>query len=256
MAFIPRLAVQGIVSLATGLLYAYVAWLVLKRSTSTEAARANRSFGYWWLAFGAVEFLAGAYSLPSAFGYRDLAMVVTVLNVLLFLIALAIGWLVYYLVYLYTGSARAYWPIMGFYTILGIALLYLIAWMDPQGYDETSPTLQLNYAHQLTGSPSILLGLVLSIPVVLAALGYGSLFFRTSEPEQRLRVGLVAGSFLVWFGWSSISTILQLQRRHPDSVALATANAAIAVVAPILVILAFRPPAWIRGRRPRPHLGG
>ncbi|MEA3198724.1 MAG: hypothetical protein QOE90_152 [Thermoplasmata archaeon] len=248
VAFIVRLAVQGVLALVTGLLYAYVARLVLSRSVSPEAQRANHAFAFWWAAFGAVEFLAGAYNIPSAFGYRDLAMVTTVINVLLFLIAAAIGGLVYYLVYLYTGNPRWFWPIVTFYLALGLAMLYLIAWLDPIGYDESSSTLQLTYRNQLGATPSIALGLVLALPVVLAALGYGSLYFRARDPPQRFRVGLVAGSFLGWFGWSSVSTVLQLQQRFPDSVGLATLNAVIAIAAPLLVILAFRPPRWIRAR--------
>ncbi len=248
VAFILRLAVQGLVALATGALYAYVARLVLARPTSADAQRANHAFAFWWGAFGAVEFLAGAYSIPAAFGYRDLAMVITLLNVLLFLIAVAIGALVYYLVYLYTGSSRSYWPIVGAYVALGIALMYLVAWMQPTGYDESSPSLTLQYTRQLVGAPAIALGLLLSVPVVLAAVGYGSLFFRTEGGEQRFRVALVAGSFLVWFGWSTVSSILQLQQKYPDSAALQALNSLIALAAPLLVIMAFRPPGWIRAR--------
>lgn len=247
MAFNLLVALQGLVALVTALLYAYVAALVRRRRTSPEAHRANTAFALWWASFGLLEFLAGAYTLPASFGYRDVAMVTALLNILVILIALAIGALVYYLVYLYTGSERALPGIVVAYTLLGLLLLYLVAWMDPVGYKSEADT-QIQYRNQLQGAPAIALSLAVSLPVIVAALGYGSIFFRTREREQRFRVALVAGSFLVWFGWSAVSGLLQLGQRYPGSFALWSLNAAISIAAPLLVILSFRPPRWIRSR--------
>lgn len=244
----PQLVVQAIVALLTGLVYAYVARLVGRRETSPQAARANFSFATFWGTFGALEFLVGLYQLPAAFGYRDLALTITLINLILVMIAVALCGLVYFLVYLYTGSSRAFWPIVGAYAILAVALLYLIAWMQPLGFDESLGPGQLKYAHQLAGAPAITLGLLFTVPVVLAAVGYGTLYFRTQSPAAKLRIGIVALSFLGWFGWSTVSTILELQRKNPNNLALLVTNSAISLVVPILIVIAYKPPAWLRKR--------
>ena len=248
MAFDAWLAARGIVALVTALIYAYVARLVLARRLSSEGHRANLAFATWWWTLGAVQLLAGAYTLPAAFGLRDLALVVTLLNLLLLLIAVALGALVYFLVYLYTGSQRAFWPIAVGYSILGVAMLYLVAWMQPTGFDEAKGAGELVYTRRLEGFAAILFGLVVSGPVLLATIGYGSLYFRATLRAQRLRIATIAGAFVVWFGWSLVSGVLQLQEKHPNSRPLFVVNSALSVGVPLVVTLAYRPPRWIRER--------
>lgn len=243
-----QLAAQGLVALTTGLLYVHVARIVQQRDSSREARRAHGAFATWWATFGVLEFMAGAYSIPAAMGHRDLALVTTLLNVILILVAAALGGLVYFLLYLYTGWQRAFWPVVGAYALLALALMYLVAWMRPIGFDETSPAAHIVFARELTGLPAILLGLLLSLPVLVLAVGYGSLYFGTRVPELRFRIAVISLSFIGWFGWSTASAALQLAQRHPGSLALLAVNGAISVVVPLLVIVAYRPWPWLRER--------
>lgn len=251
VAWSPDLLVRAIVALTTGIVYAYVARLVLSRRLSPEAHRANVAFATWWGTFGIVEFLAAAYNLPAAFGLRDLALAVTLINVLLVLIVVAIAGLMYYLVFLYTGSQRAYWPVVVFYGVLAVALLYLIAWMQPTGFDESQGPGALAYTRQLAGGPAITLGLVFSLPVVVAAIAYGSLYWRTDDAHARFRIATISLSFTAWFGWSAVSSALELGRKYPDSRALLVVNSAITLAAAFLVVAAYKPPAWIAERLAR-----
>ncbi len=243
-----QVAVQGGLALMTGALYGYVARNIRNRRLSPEARAANLTFAVWWLALGAVDLAAGALNLATAFGFRDVAIFVTYVNVVLLLICLAFWGLTYYLTYLYTGSRRALWVLGAFYGGLGLALLYLIAWLQPTGFDETQATLTLTYTHQAPPFVGTLIGAALVIPVVLAALAYGSLFFRVRDRAHRFRIGVVAGSFLGWFGWSLLSTLLGLSTRYPGSTALLVVNQLIGLGVPVAVIVAYRPPRWIRRR--------
>jgi hypothetical protein len=253
------LASQAGVALVTGIVYAYVARLILARHPSDAARVANYAFATWWVALGAVEFLVTAYQLPASLGYRDLAAVTTVLYVLLILLAAAIWGLVYYLVYLYTGSSRAFWPITVFYAALAVVLVFLVSWLDPIGFKPDGTLVTQNHfdAEHGYGTWALVLGLALSLPVVAAAIAYGSLYFRATARTQRFRIGVVAGSFLLWFGWSSVSSILGLTAQATKLASdgdpslqhtLSLVNAAIGLVVPLFIVLAYQPPLWLRAR--------
>lgn len=243
-----ELLVQASFALAGGLLYAWVARLVQHRSLSDEARAANRLFVTWWASFSILYALVGLWQLAFAFGYADLPMSMVLIEVVLVLLCLALWGLLGYLLYLYTGSHRWFAPLGVGYALLAASLLYLIAWMDPSGFKEGGFSVQLDYAREPSPRTSLLLGLLFAVPVVAAAVAYGSLWFRVKEPEPRYRIGMVAGAFLGWFGWSIVSTVLQLQRRFPDSVPLYVWNQALALLVPLVIVMAFRPPAWVRAR--------
>lgn len=237
-----KLLLRGFVALVTALAYAYVARLVVARKLEGDAVRANRAFAVWWISFGAIEFLVAGYQIPAAFGELDLALAVTFLNALVIMLAVALAGLLCFLVYLYTGSTRAFAPIAVAYAIVAAGLLYLVAWMQPDGFDPATGA--IHYTRQLVGAPSAALGAVIALPVVLAAVGYASLYFRVTEREPRYRIVLVAGAFIVWFGWSLLSGVLGLARKAPDTVSVV--NQVVALAAPLVIILAYQPPAAVR----------
>ena len=239
--------VQSGVQWVTAALYLWVAHIVLDRRVEGNGRLANALFGVWWIALAIAFILIPILNVPTrVFGYRNLALAVTMLNALFILIVAAVWGLVYYLAYLYTGSRRIFWPITAFYVGLAFVLLFLIAWLQPIGFEVSG---RLAYAREpLQGAPAVLLGLLFSGPVVLAALAYGSLFFRVKEAGPRYRVGMVAGAFLFQFGWSMVSGILQLSRRYPDSPTLAFVSSAIGILAALAILMAFRPPRAIRER--------
>lgn len=239
--------IQAAIQLVSAGLYFWVARTVLDRSVEGDARRANALFATWWVALGIVYLLLPALSvLPRTLGHRDLALATTLMNALFTLIAVAVWGLVYYLVYLYTGTPRWFWPITGFYVALAFSLLYLIAWLDPNGFDAAG---RLTFTKEgLDVGPSIALSLAFSGPVLLSALGYGSLYFQAREPAARYRIALVSGAFLAQFGWSLASGLLQLSRRFPDSVALLLVGSAFPLLAAVAILLAFRPPQRVRER--------
>lgn len=247
MAGATTILLQAAVQLVSAGLYLWVARLVLKRDPQGQARRANTLFAVWWVALGVVYVMIPAYTIPArVFGHHDLALVVTLLDVLLVLIAVAFWGLLYYLVYLYTGNPRWFWPITAFYGALGIALLYAVAWLEPNGFDANG---NVTYAReQLGSSASLTIGLMFSVPILLAALAYGSLFFKVREPLARYRIALVSGAFLIQFGWSATSTTLRLNQRYPGSVTLSLIGNGLAVLAALAIVLAFRPPEAVRLR--------
>lgn len=238
---------QAAIQIGSAALYLWVARIVVRRDVEPHARRANAAFAAWWFAFGFAFMLIPFLNLPSrVFGYENIALSVTLLNAILILIVIAIWGLVYYLVYLYTGSRKSFWPLAVFYAILGFLLLFLVAYLAPNGY---GPEGQLTYTReQLSGAPSVTIGLLFSLPVVIAAIAYGSLFFRVKNVLAKYRIGLVSAAFLLQFGWSALSAVLQLSARYPNSIWLSLLSNALGAIAAVAVIMAFHPPRPVRRR--------
>lgn len=247
--------VQSAVQWISAILYLWVARIVLERPLEGSARVANALFGVWWIALGIVFLILPILTVPPRLlGYENLPLAVTILNAVFMLIVAAVWGLVYYLAYLYTGSRRIFWPITAFYVGLAFVLLFLIAWLHPVGFDATG---RVSYEREaLPGGTGVVLGLFFSGPVVLAALAYGSLFFRVKEAAARYRVGMVSGAFLLQFGWSLVSSMLQLNRRYPNSATLSFISSAIAVLAAIAILMAFKPPRIVRERLAAVAAGG
>lgn len=244
---------QAGIQLGSAVLYLWVARIVLSRPVEGDARTANVLFATWWSALASAFILAPLLTVPPRlFGYEDLAFATALLNGLLMLIVVAVWGLVYYLVYLYSGNPRWFWPVAAFYAVVGFTLLYWVALLDPSGFDDAGT---LTYSRgQLSGAPAI--GLLFSVPVVVAALAYGSLFFRVRQGIAKYRIGMVAGGFLLQFGWSVVSTSLGLSRRYPDSVTLSLVSSSLGILAATAVLLAFRPPAAVRARFGMAEPGG
>src|SRR5438270_8997866 len=116
MASAATVVFQAGVQLVSAILYLWVGRTVLQRDVEGEARRANALFAFFWIGLGLVFLMVPFFILPTQlFGYRDLAFAITLLNVLFIMIAAAVWGLVYFLVYLYTGDRRWFWPITVFY---------------------------------------------------------------------------------------------------------------------------------------------
>lgn len=246
--------VQASIQFVSAILYVWVSRIILNRSLEGDAKKANLLFAVFWLALGLVLLLAPLLSvLPQIVGYRNLAFSVALLNVLLVLIVVAAWGLVYYLAYLYSGDPRWFWPITAFYAVLALGLLYLVAWLNPNGFKDSG---ELAYERTQAGGPQIGIGLLFSLPVVIAAVAYGSLFFKVDGPAAKYRIGLVSSGFILQFGWSALSSALQLPQRFPNADWLPLISNIFGVTAAIAVLLAFRPPRSLRERLGLPEPGG
>lgn len=242
------LIAQAAFTLATGVLYLWVARFVVRRELSPEARPANRLFATWWLSLGLLYALSAAHTAAAGFGFTSLAITIVWLDVLLLIICAALWGLLGYLLYLYTGSRRLFVPLAFAYGAFAAALIALFAWRDPIGYKEGGIGVQIEYARQLSNGPQLILGLAVSLPILVAAVAYGSLYFRVKAKAPRYRIGMVAGAFLFQFGWSVLSTLLDLNDKYPDSFGLYVWRQAVAIIVPIVIVIAYRPPAWIRAR--------
>lgn len=243
------LIVNAAISLLSAAIYGYVGRIVWSRPVPDEDARfACHMFAVWWISFAALLGVSSAITLLAAFQGPSLALMITYLYVAILVIVVALWALLYYLVYVYTGNRRWFAPITAGYVVLALVLVYAIAWLNPVSVSTSGLGLSLDYERELPRAATIILGLAISGPALAAAVLYGSLYFQATGRTEKFRIGLVSGSFVLWFGWSVLSTALQLNQRYPDSVALQVVGRTIGVLAAVVVLMAYRPPAFLRRR--------
>lgn len=241
--------VRGAVSLLIGGLHLAVGRLILRRrALSPDTATANRLFATWWFALAGVYLLGGPFNLAYSFGWRDLELTVVYLDVVLVAYCVGLWGLLTFLVYVYAGTHRWIRPLAVSYTAVAAGLIVLVAWIDPVGFVEGSSTLRLEYGRPLGGVSSVLIGLLLSVPTFTVAVAYMLLATRVTEPGPRYRILMVGGAFASQFGWSMVSALLGLSRRFPGALWLELVNQGVAVLVPVLVMAAYRPPRWVRAR--------
>ncbi len=242
--------VRLVLDLAYGLLmtvlYGAVAWAVAKRKVSSNTELASMAFTHWWAGLALFSLLG---MVASVLGYLEAWTFVgylTYLDVVLVLLVYLLLALMFYFVFLFTGSHKATLGVVAYY--IGF-LAYLFYWINVQepvalAYVDGAPTLE--YANDLSDAPiSLWISLMLLGPLVLGALAYSTLWFRVQDRTQKFRIATVGISIFVWMltalggslGGVSDTATWWLVVSRAVAIAATTAN-----------FVAFRPPRWLRER--------
>lgn len=253
------LSLRNLLAVPAVIIYCMVGYVVGQRDVSRDAKAANRAFQVWWYGLaGLTVFTPLLYFMDQA-GITTLSIYLVMLEFLLLLIVVAIGCLVYYLLYVYFGRNWIFWPVAVYHVLLMTWLFYIITAAHPTAYGKGCPNFGVCWEHDFTGgAASTWLGISLVLPIVLATLAYFALFFRVETRMQRYRIAMVAGALLVWFGLSLVSSIVKGDYVNLDGVvrhgALSTWNYwtiisnVVSLVASFTIYLAYRPPDALRAR--------
>ena len=156
----------------------------------------------------------------------------------------AIGALLYYFVYLFTGKRETWKIIAATYAVYFIGFLYYLAAADPIGVKPSDLGGQeIEYAHDLGETLfGQIMGILLLLPIIFGAIGYVSLIRKVPSRSGKFRIGAVAGAFIFWFGSSflagQIFDVSQEDWWRPVSTS-------ISLIASAMVYVAFAPPAWL-----------
>lgn len=242
---LPLLA-AAITSLVTAALYAYIGRIVYQREVSEAGRLANGMFVTWWASLALVTAISGLYNIPAVFFTPDFSFTIALVDFLLILIVAAIWSLQVYLLYLYTGHNRFFWSLTAAYALVAFALLWYVVWLDPVSLTNAPTGVQIQYSRDQVPAAQLAFGLVLAVPALAAAIAYGTLYFRVDERASRYRIAMVSGSFLFWFGYSLAGTLTGFNQN--PSLELTIVNDIVGLAAPTLVLMAYRPPAWLAAK--------
>ena len=230
-------------SLATAALYVAVGRTVRHRGVSDRASsRALGLFVLWWYAIAAFSVLGAARTLAAALGYLGLPYHVLLSYLSLLPLVAALWGLVYYLVFVHTGNERWLGPLGMMHAGLFVGFLALSVWLRPVAVEAGEWSVTIGYARTLSGPLVAVLLATLLGPVLLAAVAYATLWFRTKDRAARYRVALVSGSFIVWFGSAALASASALV----GSAWWPYASRLVGLAATLTLLAAYRPPAPVR----------
>ncbi|MCA1819938.1 MAG: hypothetical protein LC620_07830 [Halobacteriales archaeon] len=252
-----RLVLAG----ASTVVYVTVGAVVGRRSVADESRPANRAFQAWWYGLALIT-IATPLNLAMDYvgGSTDLTykLHLAVLEFLLVGIVLAIGCLVYYLLYVYTGRSRVFWPVAVYHFLVLTWLMYLITWAHPTSYGPDCPSSGFCYEHDFTGTAAqTWLSLSIILPILLAAIAYFVLFFRVEARAQRYRIAVVAGALVLWFGLSLAASLVKGDFETTAGVVRHGSlsqwriwsyfvSPIVSLCASLAILVAYRPPGFIR----------
>ncbi len=238
------LILGGAVALIAATVYAFVGYRLSRRRVSWEARAALQLFGVWWFALAGSTALGGITRLLASSGVNDLTLytVTTYLNIML--ICIALWGLLYYILYLFTGSRTWFVPLTMGYLVYFLTLVYLINQAQPVGVEIGAWNVRLVYANEIGGVATQMALAFLILPQLLGALAYGTLIFRVRNPTQRYRIALVASSILVWFGSAYLASITGVSQQTWWQLT----SQIIGLSAAGVLLMAYFPPAAVRER--------
>ena len=241
----PTLIFGAALSTLSASIYYYVGRVLSRRRVASPEARlAWLLFIAWWYALGTTTLIGAVLSLLGAFNIAGLPLFITLTQVNLLALCIALYGLMYYLLYLFTGSRRLLLPLTLFYIAYYILIVYYVHSRMPVGVTVGRWNATLQYA-QDPGGPLFLVALLLLIfPQVIGSLAYFTLYFRVKTTTQKYRILLVSWSIIIWFLSSFLASIAGLSTQDWWQVT----SRLIGLSASLAILLAYDPLPWIRRR--------
>lgn len=239
----------ALLSLASAGLYLAIGRHAARSSFTPEGQSGARLFRFWWWGLGAMSALTGAQGLLAAF-WNDapwIGLAAATTQFLYVLGACASLWgLMCYLWFLYTGSLRATPFFAFFYGLVYVAAGASLAWQRVSGFEPYEYAVGIRYAMPLPDSGLIysLFYSLLLLPQILVAVLYLALYRRVGDRQARLRVVLVSASLLVLL----VLTYAAGASGHSFDAWWLSAQQALVLLTSAGVLLAHRPPRWLRER--------
>jgi hypothetical protein len=241
----PTLIIGAIFSLASAGIYFYVGRSLSRRHVATQDARlAWNLFVTWWYALAGTTFAGGVLSLLGATGITDLPLFLTFTQVNLLTICVALHGLIYYLLYLFTGSRKVLAPLTIFYIVYYILLTYYINFLEPISVSVGKWSTTLKYQQSATGPFFTVVLILLVVPQVIAGIAYFTLYFRVKEITQKYRVAVVSWSIIIWFLSTFIASISGLSQYDWWQIT----SRLIGLSATLAILMAYQPIPWIKQR--------
>lgn len=241
----PTLIFGAVLSaLATGV-YFYVGHsLGQRRVVLGEARLAWTLFVVWWYALAGSTLSSGLLSLLGALGVTSLPLFLTVTQVNLLAICVGLFGLVYYLLYLFTGSRKWFTPLALFYVAYYALLVYYLSWSAPVGVQVDRWGAHVVYREQQIGPLFTVVLTLLVFPQIIGSIAYFTLFFRVKEATQKYRVALVSLSILVWFLSAFLASVAGLSQFDWWQIV----SRLIGLAATLTILLAYKPLPWLKQR--------
>lgn len=236
---------SALFSLVSALIYSYVGWRLGKRVVPTGDDRvAWIAFTIWWHGLAATQLITASNHLFGAVGWTSMPLFFTTGNLNVLVSCISLCGLVYYLTYLFTGNRQLLWPLIMFYFVFYMLVIYYIADSVPDHVAVSRWNTTLVSQNELPQPIAVLIIVMLLFPQILGSLLYFTLFFRVKEITQKYRILLVSWSMLVWFASPLLSLVGNMEQQDWWQII----GRSIGVIAALTILMAYLPPRWIQQR--------
>lgn len=245
MSLQSTLLFSALFSLVSALIYGYVGWRLGKRVVPAGDDRvAWRAFTIWWYGLAATQLITAVQHLFGAVGWTSVPLFFTAGNLNILVSSISLCGLVYYLTYLFTGNRQLLLPLVIFYFIFYLLVIYYVAAGVPDHVAVNRWNTTLMSQNDLPAVVAVLIIMMLLFPQILGSLLYFTLFFRVQEITQKYRALLVSWSMLIWFASPLLSLIGNMEQQDWWQIL----GRAIGLAAALTILMAYLPPRWIRQR--------
>jgi hypothetical protein len=241
----PTLLFGALLSILCAGIYFYVGQVLRRRrSDSPDSRLAWRLFVVWWYALSAATLSGAILSLFGAFGIVGLPLFTTITIMNFLALCIALYGLVFYLLYLYTGKRWIIVPLSIFYIAYYGLLVYYVQASQPISVTVQPWRATLVYQNPLHGPIFSLALILLLFPPIVGGLAYFMLYFQVKPATQRYRIVLVSWSIIIWF----LSAFFVSSAGLSDENWWQVISRLIGLAAALAILLAYRPPSWIKRR--------
>jgi hypothetical protein len=241
----PTLLFGAFLSALCAGIYYYVGRVLSRRNSfSTDSRLAWQLFVVWWYALAGSTFSSAMLSLLGAFGITDLPLFVTITQVNLLATCVALFGLMFYLLFLFSGSRQWLAPLVVFYIVYYFFLIYFVQASDPVSVAVEPWRVRVVYDVQFSGPFSTILLLFLLFPQIIGSLAYFMLYFRVKTATQKYRILLVSWSIIIWFLSALVVNIAGLSQL----VWWQVLSRLIGLTAAFTILMAYQPPVSIKRR--------
>lgn len=230
------LVLGSLMTVAEGIGYVAVGYLLRRRTVSHDARLALILFSLWWYSIGLNKALAGTVGLGAAFGLVPLELYIAILHLNIAILCVSLASLLYYFLYLFWGRKNILAPIAIFYACFYVLLSYNLILAGPReiilrnwrtDYDPTGPS---------PPGLGLAIAVLLILPQAFGALSHFTLYFRTGDPEQRHRIALVSWSVVAW----TVSIALIVTPTFDESALLQFLSRVIGLAGAVAGLMAYR----------------
>lgn len=239
------LLVAGAVAVPVGLVYAWIGRRFSHREVSRDAETAMVAFTAWWYGLAAYTLAEGVRLLLAGGGVLDVNVFVGLELMGDLFVSAALWGLLVYLIYLWRG--RSSWTVpavAGAYLGVFLVSVYLVTVAQPVGLDVGTWGVELAFASPPTASVEQVLLAIGTVPPILCALAYLSLYPRIDDPTRAYRILLVSVGVIAWFG----SPLAAAATGLAQAPIWPLASRAIGLLAALVILAAYVPPDTIQQR--------
>jgi hypothetical protein len=231
-------------ALSAGIYYYVGRTLRQRRVAAPDARLAWTLFVVWWYALASSTFVGAVLTLLGALSIAGLPLFITLTEINLLAICVALYGLMYYLIYLFTGNRRLLVPLTVFYILYCTMLIYYVQARVPIGVSVGRWSATLEYQNPNSGPLFLVALLLLVFPQILGSLAYFTLYFRVRTTTQKYRILLVSWSIIIWFLSAFLASIAGLGQQDWWQVT----SRLIGLSAALTILLAYEPLPWIKRR--------